>query len=58
MPANAIRNGEHPPVRPSLLGSRRGNMANMVFIVVANSPNIGSFRELYFQHMRCAQSSG
>jgi hypothetical protein len=33
-------------------------MANMVFIVVANSPNIGSFRELYFQHMRCAQSSG
>jgi hypothetical protein len=45
MPSDSVRNGEHPPVRPSLRGSRRDHVAQTVFIVIANAPNIGSFHE-------------
>jgi hypothetical protein len=51
MAADSIRHGKHPPVRARLRGTRGDIVANIVFIVIANAPDIGSFHEFYVKHM-------
>jgi hypothetical protein len=38
-------------MRARLHGTRRGRIAEMIFIMLADPSDIGSFHELKFQHM-------
>ena len=43
---HAIRQNEKPPMRTGLRWTRRGRIAKIIFIMLADSPDVGSFREL------------
>ena len=55
--ANSVRQHKHPPVRAHLRWSRRRRVAHVVFVVVADSPDVGAFHEFEVKHIAGGGSS-
>src|SRR4029077_18350083 len=51
MSADADRQDKQPPVRTHLRGGRRRCVTHVIFVVVADSPDVGAFHEFEIEHM-------
>ena len=58
VPADAVGQGEQPAVRARLVLASRGDVAEVVFVVVALLSGVGELRELDLQHGICVAGRG